>query len=930
MGKAIVQAMVNGKKRENVGERHRTFSDDLYLMAGILGDVIRSIGGEHAFEMEEDVRAAAKDLRRGVPGAGERLDALIESANTDELRMLIRAFTNYFQLNNLAEDNERIRRVRRRELHNPDAPRRGSMHEAIAGIARRGVTASQMRDLLAQANVRFVLTAHPTEARRRTVIDKLSRIFATIRELDERDALPREVERARAWLGSTIAELWTSNELRTQKPTVQDELRATLVYFNVSLVDVLMQIYRDIEEALEAVYPDDVIEVPSFLTFGSWIGGDRDGNPFVTPEVTVEALDIMREAALSMLYRRLTELAGRISVSDRMIAPTKRLAPLLTEYGAMFPALDRLLAANNASEPYRHLLTLMRERLQRTREGGEHAYRSPDELLADLRVIESALMEQSASMIVRGDLHDVIRMVDVFGFQYATLDIRDHAKRHEAAVAHMLRSAGVEADYASLPEDARHELLAREIANPRPLVTLFDLDASTVHGEVIETFRTIRKLLNGNYPGAVETYIVSNSEAPSDLLEVLLLMKETGLAEPGGGHARLRIAPLFEEGGTLAESPVTMGTLLDTSVYRTALESSGGVQEIMVGYSDSNKDAGYLASSWGLYRAQEELSALLESRGVPYMFFHGRGGAVGRGGGPTNKAILALPRNTVHGRIKITEQGEVISNRYSTKPIAHRETELAAGAVLVRSFPIGDWDGGEETPEDREELYRIMNRAAEVSTAVYRELVYGDPDFVRFFYGATPIDAISRLQLGSRPAKRTSTNDIRDLRAIPWVFSWTQSRIILPGWYGLGSGLQAVIDEFGIDRVQSLWERRPFVQSTLANAEMAINKADMGIARRYVELVEDEDLRERIWSKLLSEFDLTVQKILQVTGQERLHDREPTLQRTIERRNPYVDPLSIIQVELLRRWRANPDDEDLIEALHLAVNGIANGLRNTG
>src|SRR5690606_14074329 len=376
---------------------------------------------------------------------------------------------------------------------------------------------------------------------------------------------------------------------------------------------------------------------------------------------------IIRDAAMSKLYRRMTELAARISVSDRMIAPTKRFAALLTEYVAMFAALDRLLAANNASEPYRHLLTLMRERLQRTREGGEHAYRSPDELLADLRVIESALMEQSASMIVRGDLHDVIRMVDVFGFQYATLDIRDHAKRHEAAVAHMLRSAGVEADYASLPEDARHELLAREIANPRPLVTLFDLDASTVHGEVIETFRTIRKLLNGNYPGAVETYIVSNSEAPSDLLEVLLLMKETGLAEPGGGHARLRIAPLFEEGGTLAESPVTMGTLLDTSVYRTALESSGGVQEIMVGYSDSNKDAGYLASSWGLYRAQEELSALLESRGVPYMFFHGRGGAVGRGGGPTNKAILALPRNTVHGRIKITEQGEVISNRYSTK-----------------------------------------------------------------------------------------------------------------------------------------------------------------------------------------------------------------------------------------------------------------------
>lgn len=910
--------------------RQRGFSDDLYLVGRLLGDVIRSVGGEPVFESVEEVRGAAKAFRSGVLGAGERLDAVIESADTDELRMLIRAFTNYFQLNNLAEDNERIRRVRRREQQHPEQPRRGSIRETIMALARRGITSTEMSALLSQANVRFVLTAHPTEARRRTIINKLSRIFAMIRELDERDALPNEVNRARARLGSTIAELWTSSELRVQKPTVLDELRAMLVYFNVSLVDVLVEIYRDIEDAMREAYPGEHVEVPSFLTFGSWIAGDRDGNPFVTPDVTVEALQVMREGALSMLYGRLTELAGRLSVSDLMVPRPQRLEPLLAAYGEMFPELDRQLAVSNAGEPYRHALTLMRERLDHTRTGGPHSYRGPAELLKDLRIIEQALEDQSAGMIVGGDLHDVIRIVDVFGFELARLDIRDHAQRHEATVAYLLALTGVEPDYLALGEMERQRLLIREIANRRPLISRYDPIESMPATEVMETFRTVRRLLEGAYPGAIETYIISNCSAPSDILEVLLLMKETGLCRPGGEAAKLRIAPLFEEGGTLAAAAHTMRVLLDVPVYRTALESAGGVQEIMVGYSDSNKDAGYLASTWGLYKAQEELSELMTAKGVPFMFFHGRGGAVGRGGGPTNKAILSLPFDTVRGRVKITEQGEVISARYATRPIAHREIELAVGAVLARSFPIQDWDGGDEDARQRQVFRQMMDRMSEVSTQAYRDLVYNDADFVRFFYGATPIDAISRLQLGSRPAKRTSTDDIHQLRAIPWVFSWTQSRIILPGWYGLGSGLRAAIDEFGMERVRDLWERKPFLQATIANAEMAINKADMGIARRYVDLVEDEELRERVWSRILEEYDLTVGMILQLTGQQRLHDREPTLQRTIERRNPYIDPLSIIQVELLRRWRANPEDQELIDTLHLAVNGIAGGLRNTG
>lgn len=909
---------------------NRSISDDVYLLAGLLGEVIQSIAGEDAFDLEEEVRSLAKDLRGGVAGAGNELDAVIRGSDTDELRMLIRAFTNYFQLINLAEDNERLRRVRRREYDNPDIPRRGSIHEAISMLADRGITAGQVRDMLAQAQVRFVLTAHPTEARRRTVIDKLSRIFAIIRNLDEQRALPWEIRRSRTWLASTIAELWTSNELRVHKPTVLDEVRAVLVYFGSTLVHVIPRIYRDLEEALAIVFPNEEITVPPFISFGSWIGGDRDGNPFVTPDVTRDAMRIMRDSALGFVEHRLTELAGRLSVSEQMLPPVARITSLLEDYGALFPELHRELTTINAGEPYRHLLTLMRERVIATRWKTDGGFPDAEALLADLRIIEMALVEQSAGMMVGGELHDVIRQIEVFGFGFATLDIRDNAARHEEAVAWMFAEAGVEDAYSELDDHARHALLAHEIANRRPLVSADFDGAPDVPLEVLETFRTLRTLFDEGFGESLESYIISHAEDSSDVLEVLLLMKEAGLARVGGEQAQLRIAPLFEDAATFELSPETMTILLDEPVYQAALASSGGTQEIMIGYSDSNKDAGYFASSWGLYKAQQRLGAILRERSVPFIFFHGRGGSIGRGGGPTNSAIMALPIGTINGRIKMTEQGEVISAHYSTEPIAHRELELSVGAALVRSFISMD-DGpesGNDTDDDA--FVSMMDRMESTSTQAYRELVYGQPDFLTFFHQATPIDAISRLQLGSRPARRRVSSDIDDLRAIPWVFSWTQSRMILPGWYGLGSSLETVVKEFGRDAVREMLDREPFFQVTLANAEMAINKADMDIAERYITLVEDMRVRDRIWSRIHDEYNRTTQMILELTGQKRLHDREPVLQRTIDRRNPYVDPLSIIQVELLRRWRANPDDADVLETLHLAINGIAGGLRNTG
>jgi phosphoenolpyruvate carboxylase len=771
-----------------------------------------------------------------------------------------------------------------------------------------------------------VLTAHPTEARRRTVIDKLARVFHVIRDLDERQTLPRDYDRIRVRLASTIAELWSSNEIRAIQPTVLDEVRAGLVYFRSTLIHVIPAIYRDIEEAAAEIYPEANITVPSFLTFGSWVGGDRDGNPNVTPNVTVETLKLMRDTALQTLEAALGDLAGRISVSTLVTSPIAALQPLIDRDREYFPELADDLAHLNADEPYRQALTLLRERVRATRSGHAGAYNRSNELVCDLRQIEQALTEHREPLITAGDLHDVIRLAEVFGFHFASLDIRDHAKRHEAALAEILAVTGVEPNYSGLSEDERFALLRTEIADPRPLVPSNVDSMSAATREVVETFRMVRDAIRSDHQGAIQTYIISGADAASDVLEVLLLMKESQLAGVAGADTSLRIVPLFEQGASLHASTETMKTLLDETVYRTALESAGDEQEVMIGYSDSNKDIGYLGSCWSLYKAQHDLAELFHERGLKFTFFHGRGGSIGRGGGPTNVAILAEPPGTVGGRMKLTEQGEVVSAKYSTAEIAHRELELVTGAVLVSTV------GALPVPSEEQmaRFSKAMDNLLDWSSAVYRDLVYGEHDFISFFEQATPIDEIARLQLGSRPARRSASTRIEDLRAIPWVFSWTQVRILLPGWYGLGSALARWRDEFGIELLEEMDRDWPFFTAMLSNAELALAKADPPIAERYVQLVEPPEMRDRIWGQIRAEYDRTAEMILAITKQKRLLDREPVLQRSIERRNPYVDPLSFIQLDLLRRLQTEGESDQLVRAVLLAVNGIANGLKNTG
>jgi phosphoenolpyruvate carboxylase len=902
----------------------RTLHDDIELLGGLLGEAIRAQEPPEAFALEERARALGKALRSGEDTAGEDMSALVAGLSTCEATVLVRAFTSYFRLVNLAEDSERVRRVRTREHEALPAARRGSLREAIEIIAGRGTSPESLQELLAQAEIRLVLTAHPTEARRRTTVAKLARVFAAIRELDERELGTDDLAREHAQLAGTISELWSSDEIRAVSPTPLDEVRAGLVYFDSTLLDVVPRLYRELEDAVEGAYPGAGIVVPPLLSFGSWIGGDRDGNPNVTAEVTSETLGLMRRMALRFLERRVTRLAERVSVSSVVTGRAPLLEPALEAGAERFPELAGELARRNPAEPYRRFFSLVAERLRATGRAAAEGYRDSAELLADLRLAERALHAQHADRIAAGDLHDVIRQTEVFGFHLAQLDVREHADRHSQAVAELLALRGDEHDYQALDEAARQSLLASALTDTEPLFPADLAALSPTAKEVVAIFTMLRDALSDGRRDALGTYVISGAAAPSDMLEVLLLMKAAGLAASGGGPGPLPIAPLFEFGDSLRDAAATMATLLEQPAYRAALNSWGESQEVMIGYSDSNKDVGYVASTWGVRRAQTALAELLRAYGVRFTFFHGRGGSLGRGGGPTNVAILSQPPGTVEGRIKLTEQGEVIAAKYSTPQIAHRELELIAGAALVsRLLP-------QPTAERLSVFEDLLEDMAAHSREVYRDLVYGHPGFERFFEQATPIEEIARLRLGSRPARRGGSQRIEQLRAIPWVFSWTQTRIILPGWYGLGSALAQARDEAGLGVLREMERDWPFFAALLSNAEMALAKADLTIGERYAELVEDETLRQAIWTPIRAEYERTRELVLAVTGQARLLDRTPVLQRSIERRNPYVDPLSFIQVELLHRLRRGGASDELVRVMLLTINGIAGGLRNTG
>ncbi|HEX8158630.1 MAG TPA: phosphoenolpyruvate carboxylase [Solirubrobacteraceae bacterium] len=907
-------------------EHARTFADDEALLGGVLDDVIEAVEGPAALELHRRAVELGTRSRAGEAAAAEALAKLVADLDLHDLVLLIRMLTRWFQLINLAEDNDRVRRIRKLDV--APEPRRGSLHEAVVQLAADGTSAGELRETLRESEVRLVLTAHPTEARRRTTVSKLSRIFGLLRSLDERHPPRWERDQIRRQIAAAVQEMWGSDELRAVSTTVLDEVRGGLIYFTSTLAEVVPTVYRDLEAAISETYPEAGITVPPLLSFGSWMGGDRDGNPFVTPAMTAGTLTLMKSTCLRHLEHSVLGLTERVTLSARVAGEPDELRDLLGRLGEMLPELTSQVEERNPEEPYRRLFKLLAARVRATRKAWAGGYDQPSELLADLHVAERSLHSQGAGFVAGDALRDVIRQVEVFGFHFALLDVREHAAVHSAAIDEVLRELHVQEGYAELPETERIAVLSREISDRRPLIPVDVSGFSAPTREVVETFRTIHDLLRDEHPGAIQSYIVSGTSGPADLLEVLLLMKEVGLASAGGVGAALRIVPLFESGRTLAESATTMRTLLQTPVYRAAVDAVGH-QEMMVGYSDSNKDVGYVGSAWHVYRAQLELADVMREHGIAWQFFHGRGGAVGRGGGPSYTAIRAQPPGTVAGRLKVTEQGEMLSAKFSVPEIAHRELELSASAALVSTL-----DRAYANQPDRLTRFeRVVAQMAEGSTRTYRDLVYGDPQFAAFFHAATPVREVSRLRLGSRPAKRRASMRIEDFRAIPWVFSWTQARAVLPAWYGLGTALRAAREEHGVELLREMERDWPFFAALISNAEMASVKVDLDIARRYAELYDDEPARERIWSAIETEFELTLRELCAVRDEEHLLDREPILQRALARRNAFIDPLSFVQLELLRRLRApggDPDDPDLVRASLLAINGIAGGLRNTG
>jgi phosphoenolpyruvate carboxylase len=689
------------------------------------------------------------------------------------------------------------------------------------------------------------------------------------------------------------------------------------------------------------------------------MGGDRDGNPNVTPEVTIETVRLLRLGALRHHIRTVEEISQRLSQSTRHVEISAALAQSLAEDARHFPDVAVLLQRRNPYEPYRQKCTYIREKLLRTLEytndtvpdwldvnGAKRrppqgtAYLHGDDLLADLQVMEQSLREHGGTLASSGALRDWIRQAEVFGLHMATLDIRQHSERHETALAEVLARAGVCDDYRGLDEAARVELLTRELGCIRPLIpTRLPYSPETV--ETVQTFRTIAAILEQFSPESIQTYIISMTRGASDLLTVLLFAREAGLYAPDQGLSRLNIAPLFETGADLAAAADIMTACLELPAYREHLRLRGDTQEVMIGYSDSNKDGGYLAANWALYQAQVALRDLARRYRVDLRLFHGRGGAVGRGGGPANQAILASPPGSLGRQIKITEQGEVISDRYGAPMLAHRHLEQVLNAVLLAGFPTQS-----DAPAEWVQTLELLAASARRN---YRALVYDNPEFLTYFRTATPIAEISRLKIGSRPASRKNSNRIEDLRAIPWVFSWMQSRHTLPGWYGMGAAMEAFVSgqlshaerELGaapagappLELLQEMYRRWPFFHSMIDNAQMILGKADMNVACRYAELVPDQALGQRIFSQIRAEYDRTVRMVCQVAQIGQILDNTPILQRSIQRRNPYVDPLSYVQVDLLRRLRAAPegaDHEELEEAILLSISGIAAGVKNTG
>lgn len=805
---------------------------------------------------------------------------------------------------------------------------------ALERLTAAGIDRAAIEHVLSSARISPVLTAHPTEVHRKSILDCQ---LETARLLDMRDRVvltPEEARDNEESLRRVILTLWQTRILRSVRLTVNDEIENGLAYYRYTFLRELPHLYAEVEDLLEERFPSsgNPLRLPSLLKIGNWIGGDRDGNPNVTAEITGHAVGRQSATAFDFYLSEVHVLGSELSQTRRIVDAT----PALDALAAKSP--DR--SEHRKDEPYRRALTGVYARLAATAHAFGHErevrqavgdalpYASCAEFVADLDVIADSLEAHSSRRVARGRLRSLRRAADVFGFHLCSLDLRQHSGVHEQVIAELFERGANRAGYAGLDESERRAWLLAEIALQRPLRSPFVEYTEGTRAE-LRVFDTAHDVQRRYGPEAITNYIVSKTDDVSDLLEVALLAKESGLlrSEPSP-HLALNLIPLFETINDLRRGPTIVDELLSIPEYRALLASRGNVQEVMLGYSDSNKDGGFVTANWALYQAEMGLVKTCDRHGVRLRLFHGRGGSVGRGGGPSYQAILAQPRGAVNGQIRITEQGEVIWSKYANPEIGRRNLETLMAATVEAT--LLDHEGiGANAPE----YYDIMERLSTHAYAAYRELVYETPGFTQFFRETTPISEIADLNIGSRPTSRKPSGRIEDLRAIPWVFSWSLARIMLPGWYGFGSAIDAYVAETGdkmLTKLKEMHQRWPFLQALLSNMDMLLAKSDMGIASRYAALVHDEDLRQRIFGAINAEWHRSVHYLLAITGHQELLAKNPSLARSFRNRSPYIDPLNHLQVTLLRRLRAGDTDEAVKRGILLTINGIAAGLRNSG
>ena len=908
---------------------------EIGFLGAILGDTIRQFAGDEGFEVVEELRKLAWDRRSGREHAEERMTERVARLSHEQIRIVTRAFSVFLDLLNVVEDRHRVRILRKRARNAYPLPRSESIRDAISELKQSGKSAQDVQSILDRLHIELVFTAHPTDAKRRSVRRKLTEV-RHLMTLRDGDLLPEELARIENDLRAEIAKLWQTDFIRPWRPTVMQEVARGLSIKPV-LWNEVPAIAEELGRAAKENYEDDVVPRNPCVTFGSWIGGDRDGHPGVTAEITKETATWLRREAIRLHLEACDALFDSLSLSTRQTRFPDSLPKSVLQMRSQYPALDDRLSPLPPGEVCRHWLSIVRWRLEQTtlvtlgEQGGitnpvesvaEGAYQSACELAGDIGVLASALEGSPGGKFALHELHRWQAQIETFGFHLARLDVRQNAKVYREVIGEVLRDNDLCPHYESVTEAERVRLLSETLG--RGLSVSGD-NASPMTEETLRMFQALEAIAELYSPAAIGAHVISMTAAPSDVLAVLWFSSQVA-KQDGKAIAGPPIAPLLETIEDLKAGPKILAGMLEIPAYRAYLRGQNDHQIIMLGYSDSTKDGGYLSACWSLYRAQRQLVDVADEYGVEITFFHGRGGSLGRGGGPAARSILSLPHHTFRGSMRLTEQGEVLSDRYDDPAIAHRHLEQVVWSSLLTA--------GDPVDSPSSQWLSTMEELSEDSFRHYRQLLE-TPGFVEFFRAVTPISEIEQLPIGSRPSRRKPGGGLGDLRAIPWVFSWTQSRCLLPAWYGMGSAMDSwVHDEQHLKQLREMYNDWPFFRALVDNAELALAKSDMGIAGLYAGLIrESSDLRT-IAERIADEFALTRQVVLKMTGRDELLDGTPWLKESIRVRNRFIDPLNLIQVELLRRGRggelSGQDAEELRHLTRLSINGVAAGMRTSG